>query len=98
MSAYIVFTRTKTLDQRELETYWAGIQATMKGHPIEVLVAYGKYEVLEGDPIEGIVIAKFPTAEAAKDWYYGEAYQSVAKHRQKGAVYQGLIVEGVSSV
>jgi hypothetical protein len=47
MSAYIVFTRTKTLDQKELETYWAGIKATMKGHPIEVLVAYGKYEVLE---------------------------------------------------
>jgi uncharacterized protein (DUF1330 family) len=97
MSAYIVFTRTKTLDQKELETYWAGIQATMKGHPIEVLVAYGKHEVLEGDPVEGIVIAKFPTVKAAKDWYHGEAYQSIAKHRQKGAVYQGLIVEGVSS-
>ena len=54
MSAYIVFTRTKTIDQKELETYWAGIRATMKGHPIEVLVAYGKHEVLEGDPIEGI--------------------------------------------
>jgi uncharacterized protein (DUF1330 family) len=95
MSAYIVFTRTKTLDQKELETYWAGIEATMKGHPIDVLVAYGKHEVLEGDPIEGIVIAKFPTVKAAKDWYCGEAYQSVAKHRQKGAIYQGLIVEGV---
>jgi uncharacterized protein (DUF1330 family) len=83
MSAYVIFTRTKTLDQKELETYWAGIKATMKGHPIEVLVAYGQHEVLEGDPIEGIVIAKFPTVEAAKDWYCGEAYQSVAKHRQK---------------
>jgi hypothetical protein len=31
----------------------------MKGYPIEVLVAYGKHEVLEGDPIEEIVIAKF---------------------------------------
>jgi uncharacterized protein (DUF1330 family) len=95
MSAYIVFTRTKTLDQKELEIYWSGIRATMKGHPIEVLVAYGKHEVLEGDPIEGIVIAKFPTVMAAKDWYYSEPYQSVAKHRQKGAIYQGLIVEGV---
>jgi hypothetical protein len=53
MSAYVVFTRTKTIDQNELEKHWAGIQATMKGHPIEVLVAYGKHEVLEGDPIEG---------------------------------------------
>ena len=95
MTAYIVFTRTKTLDQKELEAFWAGIIDTMKGHPIEVLVAYGNYEVLEGGPIEGIVIAKFPTVNAAKDWYYSEAYQSVAQHRQKGAVYQGLIVEGI---
>jgi len=94
MSAYIVFTRTKTLGQKELENYWAGIKTTMKGHLIEILVAYGKHEVLEGDPIEGIVIAKFPTVKAAKDWYYGEGYQSIAKHRQKGAIYQGLIVEG----
>ena len=95
MSAYVVFTRTRTIDQKELETYWAGIKATMEGHPIDVLVAYGKYEVLEGDPIEGIVIAKFPNAKAAKNWYYSEAYQSVAKHRRLGALYHGLIVEGV---
>ena len=96
MSAYIVFTRTKTLDREELKAYWAGIKDTMKGHPIEILVAYGDHEVLEGDPIEGIVIAKFPTAKAARDWYRSEAYQSVAKHRQKGAIYQGLIVEGIA--
>src|SRR4029077_577126 len=63
MSAYVVFTRTKTIDQKELEKYWAGSQATMKGHPIEVLAAFGKHEVLEGDPIEGIVIVKFPNAK-----------------------------------
>ena len=96
MSAYVVFTRTKTLDEKELEVYWAGIKDTMKGHPIEVLVAYGNHEVLEGDAIEGIVIAKFPTVAAAKNWYYSEAYQGVAKHRQKGAIYQGLIVEGIA--
>ena len=96
MSAYVVFARTKTIDQKELEEYWRGIKATMHGHPIEVLVAYGRQEVLEGDPIEGIVIAKFPHVRAAKDWYYSEAYQSVARHRKRGAVYNGLIVEGVS--
>ena len=96
MCAYIVFTRTKTLDRKELEAYWAGIKRTVEGHPIEILVAYGNHEVLEGDPIEGIVIAKFPTVEAAKDWYYSEAYQSVAKHRKRGAIYHGIVVEGVS--
>jgi uncharacterized protein (DUF1330 family) len=85
MSAYVVFTRTKTINRKELDKYWAGIQ-----------VAYGKHEVLEGDPIEGIVIAKFPSTKAAKDWYYSEAYQNVAQHRKRGAIYHGLIVEGVS--
>ena len=98
MSAYVVFTRTKTIDQKELEKYWTGIKATMKDHPIEVLVAYGKHEVLEGDPIEGMVIVKFPSEKAAKDWIYSEAYQSVAKHRKNGAIYHGLIVEGVSTM
>ena len=96
MSAYVVFTRTKTIDQTELDKYRAGIKATMKGHPIEVLAADGKHEVLEGDPIEGIVIAKFPNVKAAKDWYYSEAYQRVVRHRKDGAIYHGLIVEGVS--
>ena len=84
MSAYVVFTRTKTIDQKELEKYWTGFRATKKCHPIDVLVAYGKHEVLEGDPIEGIVTAKLPNVKAAKDWYYSEAYQSVANHRKQG--------------
>jgi uncharacterized protein (DUF1330 family) len=95
MSAYVVFTRTKTIDQKELEKYWTGIQATRKRHPIEVLVAYGKREVLKGDPIEGIVIAKFPNVKAAKDWDYSEAYQRVAKHRKDGAIDHRVVVEGV---
>src|ERR1700746_3549096 len=66
MSAYIVFMRTKTIDQTELDRYRAGIEATMKGHPIEVLAADGKHEVLEGDPIEGMVVVKFPGVKAER--------------------------------
>src|SRR5690242_9908808 len=84
MSAYIVFTRTKTIDQKELDKYRAGIKATIKDHPIEVLVADGKHEVLEGDPIEGMVIVKFPSVKAAKDWIYSEAYQNVASTANTG--------------
>src|SRR5579862_3975424 len=96
MSAYVVFTRTKTIDQKELEKYRTGIKATMKDHPIEVLVADGKHEVLEDDPIEGMVIAKLLSVKIAKDWIYSDAYQDVAKHRKRGAIYHGLIIEGVS--
>lgn len=96
MPTYIVFTRIKTIDRKELELYWSSIEATMKGHPIEVLVAYGNYEVLEGDPIEGVVIAKFPSKESAKDWYFSDSYQRVARHRKLGAIYQGILVDGIS--
>ena len=65
----------------------------MAAASIEVLVAYGKHEVLEGDPIEGIVIAKFLNVKAAKDWYYSEAYQSVTKHRKQGAIYHGPLLK-----
>ena len=84
MSAYVVFTRTKTIDQKELEKYRTGIKGTMKDHPIEVLVADGKHEVLEGDPIEGMVIVEFPSVKAAKDWIYCEAYQNVARTANTG--------------
>jgi uncharacterized protein (DUF1330 family) len=71
-------------------------QSNDEGSSCRSLVAYGKHEVLEGDPIEGIVVAKFPNVKGAKDWYYSDACQSVAKHRKQGPIYHGLIVEGVS--
>ncbi|RXG32438.1 DUF1330 domain-containing protein [Leeuwenhoekiella marinoflava] len=94
MAAYIVFTRTKTLDKKELETYQNLIKDTIDGHPMEVLVSYGVFEVLEGRPIEGIVIARFPDGDSAKKWYYSDAYQNASKHRYNGALYDGILVEG----
>src|ERR1700739_1562069 len=94
MSAYVVFTRTKTIDHKELEKYWTGIKATMKGHPIEVLVAYGKHEVLEGDPIEGIVIAKFPDVKATKDWYYSEATKASRSTANTGRSITDSLLKG----
>ena len=95
MSAYVVFTRTKTIDQKELDKYRTGVKATMTDRSIEVLVADGNHEILEGDPIEGMVVVKFPSMKTARDWIYSESYQNVAKHRRRGAIYHGLIVEGV---
>jgi uncharacterized protein (DUF1330 family) len=95
MPAFLVFTREKTLDQSELKAYWAKIRATMEGHPIKILAAYGRHVTLEGPDVEGVVIAEFPSVEEARVWYDSPAYQEVAQHRFRGAVYRGLIVEGV---
>jgi len=95
MPAYVVFMREKTLDQSELEAYWEKVAGTLEGRPLKVLAAYGKHLTLEGPDVEGVVIAEFPSAAEARDWYESPAYQDAARHRHRGAVYRGLIVEGV---
>jgi uncharacterized protein (DUF1330 family) len=50
---------------------------------------------LEGPATEGTVIAEFPSIEAAKRWYDSPAYKKVRIHRQKGAVYRGILVQGL---
>ncbi|SEN35617.1 Uncharacterized conserved protein, DUF1330 family [Luteibacter sp. UNCMF331Sha3.1] len=95
MTAYAVFTRESTQDPAELATYNATVKPTFEGHPITFHALYGEFEVLEGPPIEGMVIVSFPTMAAARDWYHSPAYQAVAQHRFRGATYRCVLVEGV---
>jgi hypothetical protein len=53
MATYIVFTRENTRNAAELEIYMQEVGATLAGHPITVLAAYGRHEVLEGPDVEG---------------------------------------------
>ncbi len=64
-------------------------------NPLKVLAAYGRYVRLEGQDVEGVVIAEFPSLEDARNWYESPAYREAALYRHRGAVYRGLIVEGV---
>jgi uncharacterized protein (DUF1330 family) len=95
MTAYVVFTREKTRDAEQLAAYSKKAGATLAGHPVKALVAYGKYEVLEGSAIEGAVVLEFPTMEAAKAWYDSPAYKEARELRFKGADYRCVIVQGV---
>jgi len=95
MPAFIVFTKTRTTDQSELDTYTKKAGGSFAGHDFKVLAAYGPQEVLEGDDHEGTVILSFPTREAAKAWFHSPAYQDAAQHRRAGADYQVTLVEGV---
>lgn len=95
MSAYLIFTRDKTLDEHELATYSREVPATLAGHPVKVLALYGTHEDLEGPSTEGTVVLEFPSIEAAKAWYNGSAYREVREHRFKGSNYRVTLVNGV---
>ncbi len=95
MTTYIVFTREKTTDAAELETYGKMAGAASAGHNLTPLVVYGKQEVLEGPQVEGVVVLAFPNAAEAKGWYNSPAYAAAREHRFKGAEYRAVLVEGL---
>jgi uncharacterized protein (DUF1330 family) len=94
MVAYIVFTRERTRNQAELDTYMQKVPASMTGHAVTPRALYGRQEVLEGAAVEGVVILEFPTFDEAKAWYDSPAYREVREHRYKGADYRAVIVQG----
>ena len=96
MSAYLILTGDKTLDEHELATCSTQVLATLAGHEVKVLALHGSHEDLEGASTEGAVILEFPSIEAAKAWYNGSPYREVREHRFKGATYR-VILEGVRS-
>ncbi len=95
MATYMVFIRQSTRDPAELQTYSEQVSATLAGHPVTVLAAYGRHEAVEGPEVEGVVILEFPSFAEAKKWYDSPAYRQVREHRFRGADYRGVIVEGV---
>lgn len=95
MPAYAIFIRNSTKDQAELDAYGPKAQASLAGHTLKILAAYGRQEVLEGPAVEGVVIVEFPTLAAAKEWYNSPAYQAAREYRFRGAEYSAVIVEGL---
>ena len=50
------------------------------------------HETLEGtDPLEGrVIIFKFPSENAAKNWYNDAEYQALSEFRRSGTVLKAL--------
>ncbi len=95
MSTYVVFIRERTRNPAEMEAYTPKAGASLAGHAVKVLAAYGKQEVLEGPDVEGVVIVEFPSFAEAKAWYDSPAYREAREHRFRGADYRAVIVEGL---
>jgi uncharacterized protein (DUF1330 family) len=60
-----------------------------------ILSVDSKPTVLEGEwHGQQTVVLEFESVEAAKEWYYSDAYQEAAKVRQGAAECNGVIVSG----
>lgn len=62
----------------------------------EFLVRGGQSESFEGTPPgDRNVVIRFPTYQAAKDWYHSDAYAPAKKMRMAASTSVQTIVEGV---
>lgn len=95
MAAYAVFIREgEVVDAEAMTRYQTANRAGPPPVGMKPLAVYGDMETVEGDAADGIVILEFPDKQAAKDWYFSDAYQEAAKHRMQAAPYRCFIVEG----
>jgi uncharacterized protein (DUF1330 family) len=94
MPAYFVYVCQEVIDREELETYWSKIGPTLEGYQPKNLAAYTPFEQLEGDQVDGVAIIEFTSFATAKAWYDSPNYRAIRHHREAGAKYIGLLVEG----
>jgi len=97
MTAYVIFIRDRMKDEKLFEEYHRVGRPARGNHPMKPVAYYGKFEVLEGLPAEGIVMFEFPSMEAAHAWYDSEAYQKAIPIRQKASDYRVILFEGADT-
>jgi uncharacterized protein (DUF1330 family) len=96
MPTYMIFIREGAVfNAEEMANYQAANRAGPPNPDIKPLSVYGAIETLEGDAPDGIILLEFPNADAAKAWYYSDAYQAAIKHRKRAANYRAIMFEGL---
>jgi uncharacterized protein (DUF1330 family) len=96
MAAYVMFIREGAVtDPEAMKKYQQGNANGTPPKAMKVHTVYGAMECIEGEDADGVVILEFPDTAAAREWYYGDDYQSRAKYRMQAAPYRGFIIEGV---
>jgi uncharacterized protein (DUF1330 family) len=93
VAAHFVYICQEVTDRATLATYFHEILSTVEGYGIEYDAVYTPFVQLEGEPIRGVVLARFESTERALAWYNSKAYTKVRQLRLEGAKGILLIVE-----
>jgi len=95
MSAYVIVFLKSIHDPAELAEYRRIGRPSLQQVKVDVRVLNGRFEVLEGEPLESVVVLEFPSYEEAKAWYHSPLYQEAVRHRFAGATSHTVLVQGV---
>lgn len=95
MVAYVIFAVDEEFDDEKMKAYRATGRDSLNGRNARFLaLPFCKMEVLEGEPLQTLVMLEFPSYEAARAWYDSEEYQSHAQLRKSGSRGRAFLIEG----
>jgi uncharacterized protein (DUF1330 family) len=95
MPAYFVAIQESVQDPEEMKVYSPKARASLEKFEWAMKAYGGRLKVLEGDPMEQVVIIEFPSFDKAQEWYDSPAYQDAIQHRLRGAKFRTFITEGL---
>ncbi len=93
MTAYLI-ANYRITNPDGYEKYPPAVAPTLLPFDGELLVADFESEVVEGSPHPVSIIVRFPSKEAAHEWYRSEAYQAIVHYRADNTEGSLLFVDG----
>ncbi len=95
MAAGYVIAQINVTDPEAYKDYVAAVSPIVEKYGGEYLVRGGPARHFEGESIgERTVVIRFPTLQAATEWYHSEEYAPVRAMRQAASTSLQTIVEG----
>lgn len=95
MAAGYVIAQINVTDPEAYKAYVQAVTPIVEKHGGEYLVRGGPAQHFEGESIgERTVVIRFPTLQAATEWYHSEEYAPVRKMRLAASNGLQTIVEG----
>lgn len=95
MAAGYVIAQINVTDPEAYKDYVAAVSPIVAKHGGEYLVRGGPAQHFEGESIgERTVVIRFPSVQAATEWYHSEEYAPVRAMRQAASHGLQTIVEG----
>ncbi|WP_340110268.1 DUF1330 domain-containing protein [Pikeienuella sp. HZG-20] len=96
MSKGYLIVRVRIDDPEQYKKYMAVSPDAIAAFGGAFIVRGGRNETLEGEPeTYRVVVAEFPSYEAAKNCYQSDLYQAAKKLREGAGDAQFVLVEGV---
>jgi len=95
MAAGYVIAQINVTDPEAYKDYVAAVSPIVEKFGGEYLVRGGPAQHFEGESIgERTVVIRFPTLQAANEWYHSEEYAPVRAMRQAASTSLQTIIEG----